>query len=151
MGCQAGQQCPHLVTAAGVVVAQTDRNHRDERLVRQRVLLDQVGPQGSAADRQNDVVEGDARGRLDGREPLDRPGLGGAAPGTADRHVEDRPRGADRQSQLLFEQPLLREVRAEGPNPTRDSATFTSSLSREGRGLRLEEDRPLVPQATRIS
>ena len=73
-------------------------------------MLDQIGPQRPAAHGQHDVIDGDASRLLDRQYPFHRPGLRRAPPRTSDRDVQDRPRGTERQRQLLFHQASAGEV-----------------------------------------
>ena len=53
--------------------AQADRNHREQRRVRQGIVLEQVVAQGTRTHRQDDVVDGDARRLLDALDAFQRP------------------------------------------------------------------------------
>ena len=110
IGAEIGEQRSHLVAAGGFALAEVHRNHRDQRLVRQGILLEQICAQCTATHREHHIVEGDAGGLLDRQEALDRPGLRRTPPRAGDGHVEHGLRRSERQRQLLLENPLAREV-----------------------------------------
>ncbi len=59
VGGQLGQHGRHLVAQRPLAgrIAHRDRDHRDERLRRQRVVIDQPAPQGARAHRHHHVVD----------------------------------------------------------------------------------------------